>query len=284
MNLTSVKIQKLISPALTLGLGGYQTYKNYTAAPQKDKQNVLIRDIIVLSGCVAGIGASKIAVAKILKQESVKKILPSVIKENDFISCLKKGTNTTSEILKECLTEAIITIGGICSGLSVSFLAEKLFPTKIKNKSSGKETPQSPNCDIIKNPDNGVEGIAKAYTNSGVKLASVFDSPFAAMAAYSITQEKGLENRLKLISYELIANTIIPTFTITTTAKAVQNIKNPIIKAASYVVATVSGLFIGNIAGNYFNKKVTEEVADEIKDIEFKPKKIKKAIIKKFFD
>jgi hypothetical protein len=284
MNINSIKIQKFISPALTLGLGGYQTYQNYTAAPPKDKKNILIRDIIVLSGCISGIGAAEALRAKVIKPQIIAKTLNSTTKSNNFINCIKNSAKATTAVLKECLSEAIITTGGICGGLSFSLLAEKLFPLNNKKKSSKEENTQSPNYNLLKNPDNGVEGIAKAYAGAGINIASSVDAPLAAMSAYSVTQEKGLENKLKRISYELIANTIIPTFTITTTAKAVQKINNWWIKSAAYGAATLTGLFIGHHAGTYFNEEVTEEVADGIKDGKFKPKKIKKAIIKKLFD
>lgn len=283
INPLSKNLQKAIPPILVLGLGGCQAYENYKTAPQGDKKNTLMRDIIILSGAAAGVAGCEVAAGKLFNKNFVNNIFGKIQSQNKIVNGLKEGSKNIADILKDCVEEGFVTIGAVLGGLISSFGAEKLFPLKDKVQNKDENNSQSPNYSIKENPDNLVEGVAKAYNGSGVKVAGVVDSPLAAMSAYNIAQQKGTENRLKSISYELIANAVIPTFIISSAVKATQN-ANGAVKAITYPIAALTGLFIGHHVGNYFNEEVTEEVVEDIQDGKFTAKEIKKNLIEKFWD
>lgn len=242
---------KVFLPALVLAVGAYQTYDDYKCAHKKDKKNILIRDILVLSG--TGVGAY-----------AGNKFFNQNISEN---------SNLFKKSIKTLINNLSVPVGGIITGFICGLYAEKYFPDSSQNiktavnekvesaidnnKSSKYFLAKSKN--FLGNIDPGTVG--KAYSYAGMATGSIFDDAFSTLSGFKVGREKGFKNKIIRASNELISGVIIPVALVVSTAsylkyKNVSNWKKNLI----IIPVATAGCFIGNAVGNWFNKKVTEKI------------------------
>jgi hypothetical protein len=290
--LNFIKQPKPLTPLLVVGVGGYQTLKNYKAAEKEDKTKGIVRDLSILSASIAGIlmfqkATSKIFNIKIFSNlltkatNLVKKIKAPTFLEKAKPIVSKAGTFTKNrivdarDILKSTVEEFNGCLGGIIGGLTAASVVENLgfTPKKIKNKD--RQANDSPNYNLRSNPDNAVESFAKVAKTIGAKTLQAVDLPIASVDSYAVTQEKGIENKFKKASYELIANNLLPALFLSTTVKATQNL-NKYAKLGLRGLSLMLGLFLGHHAAVYFDKEVTQEIKEDImKETKGKPLTLK---------
>lgn len=283
-----IKHPKTLTPLLVIGMGGYQTVKNYKAAAKEDKTKVIVTDLSILTASIAGIlmfqkATSRIFNIKIFSNlltkatNLIKKVKSPTFLEKAKPHADKAGTFAKNriidvkDILKTTVEEFNGCLGGIIGGLTASFAVEKLgfMPSQAKNNTN--QAKDSPNYDLRNNPDNAVESVAKVAKTIGAKTLQAVDLPIASVDSYSVTQEKGIENKFKKASYELIANSLIPALFLATTVKATQNL-NKYAKLGLRGLSAVAGLFLGHHAAMHFDKEVTQEIKEDImKETKGKP-------------
>jgi len=275
-----IKSPKTLTPLLVIGMGGYQTVKNYKAAEKEDKNKVIVRDLSILSASIVGILMFQKATSRIFNIKFFSTLLTKVtnlVKKVKIPTFLEKakpivnkaGTFTKNrivdarDILKSTVEEFNGCLGGIIGGLTASFAVEKLGFSTSQIQNNNNQNNDSPNYNLRNNPDNAVESVAKVAKTIGAKTLQAVDLPITSVDSYSVTQEKGIENKFKKASYELIANSLIPALFLATTVKATQNL-NKYAKLGLRGLSAITGLFLGHHAAMHFDKEVTQEIKEDI--------------------
>lgn len=96
-------------------------------------------------------------------------------------------------------------------------------------------------------------------TVSDIPEMKILSSPMIALTGFSVANTEGYSNKIKKTSYELLANTMIPTLFVTAVSLVVEN-KKALIKYPSLISSLLIGAFCGKkVADNLqeaMNKKI----------------------------
>lgn len=252
--MSSIKIHDMLLPLLVSGIATKQVYKDVKDADPSDKKNVLLRDVVILGGTCAGTLAGHVLFNKEVPNASGK---------------IQKAA-------RHLINNLSLPVGGIICGLIFGQQAEKTFPQKCPTiKEAVKETINSNLLEHQKRlylinqskifadkVDMGT--IGKAYNYLGISVGGLFDNTFSTLSGFKVGREKGLKNKLLKASNEIIAGVIIPVTTVVTTASYLKNKNiNNFSKSLILAPVAIASCYIGNIAGKWFNKKITENIIKE---------------------
>jgi len=298
-SLKKINYTKIITPAAFIGVCAYQSCMDYKKADRVDRKKVITKDILIMGGTLVGIVSAK----KLISSASNVKIIKNIadicqnktcsiknIVKNKF-GYTEKTLKVAVNVMKDTAEELFATFCGIVFAVGIGdFLAKKkLFYVKPKEKGDKiVSNPLTANYDFYQNPDTGVESVSKIFQSMGLNSLARAEGPLSALAGYSVSAQQGIENRIKQTSYELIANAAIPTFVISAVGRSTKNLP-AWSKFLIYPSSALAGLFMGHKAGMWFDKEVTQEVTDEIREhkkdnqpVTFKDIKI--AVKNEFFD
>ena len=273
-----------ISVFLALGLGttGYNCWKS----EPKDKKDVFIRSAAVVSSSIVGVVAAQKYSDKIIKQKPIERGIDTVAQwllhvpkprflKHFFESLLDANRNhkldageysQCNEIIQNCLKDCFMLLSAIGTGilggelLNLTYFKGRKPPLKETDLSKEK-----PNYNIKANPDEGLDQISKVLEGD-FKVWKAFDKPMAVFDALQITKEKNSLTKVKMTAYEIIANALLPTFFISLSMSLTKNLsllKRIIIVAASGGL----GLLLGHRMAVQFNRTVTPELVENIKEI-----------------
>lgn len=262
--INSKNAYKYLTPAVFLGVCSYQTYKDYYSAPKDQQKKVLVRNISVLSGAMVGIMGTKKMVAYLSAANSVKSKLAAA-----------------KSAVKETVEEFIIAVGGITTALASDYLLGKtkympdlpdnsvpvLAPAPVNKLESNSDAINRyyqilAEKQFMKQPDTSVGAASKVFEVMGVDTAGSLDSPLQALSGLAITRQKDAKSRFKMASYDLIACTIIPTFILSNTARFTKKLPG-YAKFLMYPVVSLVGLFSGDYAAKWFDKNVSQKIANQ---------------------
>lgn len=298
-SLKKINYTKIITPSAFVGVCAYQSYKDYKNADRVDRKKIIAKDVLIMGGTLTGIVAAKKLVSSASKIKTLENISDFFKKKTLSITGFLKSKFGYKErtlkgavnVLKDTVEELFATFCGIVFAVGISdYLArKKLFDIKPKEKGDKiVANPLTTNYDLYQNPDTGVESVSKIFQSMGLSAAAGVEGPLSALAGYSVSAQQGIENRIKQTSYELIANAAVPTFVISAVGRSTK--KLPLwSKFLIYPTAALTGLFLGHKAGLWFDKKITQEVTDEIQETKKgnQPttfKDFKTAVKNEFFD
>ena len=306
-------INKYITPAAFLGVCSYQIYEDFKHAPERKRKKVFVRDLTVLTGAMAGMVGTRKLLTSLSKKNNInkeaKKVVESAVEKVEESAgntmgklknagkkvgqTVKSGVITFNELAKDAAEEITVAFGGIVTALATNYLAEKTGLAKdipyndYKTRRSRLEKARHQNeyyktftdFYVKENPDTGMEAASRVFEAMGVNAANAMEGPLGSLAGLSVTQQKGTEGKLKLASYELIANTAVPVFVFSATTRVVKNFPTAA-KAIIYPIAAFSGLIVGDAAGRWFERNVSQKVADKVSEIKLpklKAEKLKKS-------
>ena len=230
-------------------MGSQRIYKDYKDAKPEDKKNILIKDfIILLATCLGAYGGDKIA-GKLMK--FIKLPLPL----DKSASLRKKFMNLLhpSQIAKSLISGLGLTLGGLSTGITSGCILEKKFPTSNPKVDENLEV----KLNLAKSFDYNT--IIGAY-GAGFIADTNYRSQ-SMLAGYSIGKVPGLKNKILKSAYA-VSSSIIPIILTGTMTELIKN-KNLFIKTIVLITTILGSCYAGNIAGNLFNKKITNELLKE---------------------
>lgn len=274
-----------ISVFLALGAttAGYNCWK----AKPSERKDVLIRSSVIVGSSIAGVVAAQKYSDKIIKQKPIEKTINTVAHwlihvpkprflKHFFESLLDANKNNKfdieetsqcNEIIQNCLKDCFMLVSAIGAGvvggeiLNLTYFKDKKAPA-LKETNLAKE---KPNYNIKANPDEGIDKMSKILEGD-FKIWKAFDKPMAVFDALQITKEKNSLTKIKMTAYEIIANALLPTFFISLSMSLTKNVS--LIKRIFTVSsAGILGLVLGHRMAVQFNRSVTPEIVENIKEL-----------------
>ena len=273
-----------ISVFLALGAAtaGYSCWK----AKPEERKDVLVRSSTIVASSIVGVVASQKYSDKIIKQKPIEKSINTVAKwllnipkpkflKHFLDALLDKNHNhkldieehsQCNEIIQNCLKDCFMLISAIGAGviggeiLNITYFKDKKPPLKETNLDN-----QEPNYNIKANPDEGIDKVSKVLEGD-FKIWKAFDKPMAVFDALQITKEKNALTKIKMTAYEIIANALLPTFFISLSMSLTKNLR--LAKRIPTVAAAGAlGLLLGHRMAVQFNRSVTPELVENLKEI-----------------
>ena len=267
-------------------LGAGTTAYNCWKAKPEEKKDVLVRSSAIVASSIIGVvGAQKYS-DKIIKQKPIEKSIDTVAQwllhvpkpkflNHFFESLLDANKNhkidveeesQCNEIIQNCLKDCFMLISAIGAGviggeiLNLTYFRDKKPPLVETDLSKEK-----PNYNIKANPDEGIDKVSKVLEGD-FKIWKAFDKPMAVFDALQITKEKNSLTKIKMTAYEVIANALLPTFFISLSMSLTKNLS--LVKRIFSVGASgILGLLLGHRMAVQFNRSVTPELVENIKEI-----------------
>lgn len=249
-------LNKVITPTIAMGIGGYEAVKNYSEADEKSKTNVVIQDLLTLGTITTGLCCSNKAI--------------SIAEKNKIFKNIK-----CNKILKDYVQGVIISLGGVLPGFLIKEILEKKFPV-INKKDKNNEMAK-----YFKNIDTGINELKKAYTYSGISLNNLDFSLDTIDKTTNIIspQKSSFKEKLKNNIQEILIGPIIPTIIATCLITPLGNLlKEKCVKQKVLVI--LSGIAIGIIAEKIIDKieekfipsketqeKILQEIAKRQKEL-----------------
>ncbi len=268
--------------ALGAGTAGYNCWK----AKPEERKDVLVRNSTIITSSILGVIGAQRYSDKIIKQKPIEKSINAVAKwllnvpkpkflKHFIDSLLDKNHNhkldieehsQCNEIIQNCLKDCFMLISAIGAGviggeiLNITYFKDKKPPLQETNLDKEK-----PNYNIKANPDEGLDTVSKILEGD-FKVWKAFDKPMAVFDALQITKEKNALTKIKMTAYEIIANALLPTFFISLSMSLTKNIR--LAKRIPTVAASGAlGLLLGHRMAVQFNRSVTPELVENIKEI-----------------
>lgn len=214
------------------------------------------------------------------------------VKNNKLISATKKIAENTEYVLKEAIAGTINTFAGVLGAVYSNAIMQKyVFPKmqlrKDNNLLSEKDT-KNLKTDIntekmsFSDKKTGIEDSAKtsnvfekffnqnnslafdtfrkvAYSLPDLGNIKVLEKPMVALMGYSVAETKGYHNKFKKTSYDLLANTLIPTIMVSAVSIAVKD-KKPLLKYSALFVALCLGLITGKLVADGVKDKLDKTI------------------------
>lgn len=267
-------------------LGAGTTAYNCWKAKPEDRKDVMVRSSAIVASSIIGVVAAQRYSDKIIKQKPIEKAINTVAKwflnvpkpkfmQHFFESLLDANKNhkfdigeesQCNEIIQNCLKDCFMLISAIGAGvlggeiLNLTYFKDKKPPLIETNLDKEK-----PNYNLKANPDEGIDKLSKVLEGD-FKIWKAFDKPMAVFDALQITKEKSALTKIKMTAYEIIANALLPTFFISLSMSLTKNLK--LSKRIPAVTASgILGLLLGHRMAVQFNRSVTPEIVENIKEI-----------------
>lgn len=283
MRLTSAR-NLPISVFFALGIGttGYNCWK----AKPEDKKDIFVRNIGIISSSIVGVVAAQKYSDKIIKQKPIEKVINSFAQgvlhmpkpkflKHFFESLLDANKNhkfdieeqsQCKEIIQNCLKDCFMLISAIGAGvIGGEFLNLTYFKNKKPPLTETNLAKEKPNYNIKANPDEGIDKISKILEGD-FRIWKAFDKPMAVFDALQITKEKNSLTKIKMTAYEIIANALLPTFFISLSMSLTKNLSLSK-RILSICASGILGLMLGHRMAVQFNRSVTPEIVENIKEL-----------------
>lgn len=262
---TAITKPRILAPTVFLAVGtGKMCYDFEKAKPEK-KKRILAKDAAILLGSAAGFAAIS--------------PLTKLMCKNPFFKNNK--LKNVEEVLKQALAGTINTFAGIIGAIYSNelmhkyvlnkpmFLPQKDEEQKKKEDIQNAKLPEQSDVfksfiQVSKSPAGKTANMVFT-TITDLPSMKVFSSPMIALTGFSVANTEGYHNKLKKTSYELLANTLIPTIFVSTASLFVHNKSN----IKKYPVL-LSSLALGSIAGTKVANKYKDQIEDTIDDINLK--------------
>ena len=248
---------RVLTPAVFLGIGASKTYQDYKSEQPETKKQVLIKDSSVLAGASAGCALAAFIFDKFFDYE--------------IFSTNKKVLKNVEYILKQACSSVLTAFLGIGCAILLHEHVEKFI---LKKLNRGKQIEQpvqnlarinSPQNNVFKDfiaapPAATVKTAGKVITNiSDIPSMKVFSAPMVALTSFSVANTSGYNNKLKKTTKEIIANTLMPTIFVASTAIFV-NGKKALIKYPSLILSLAAGTIAGNFVADKTEKHINKTV------------------------
>lgn len=282
-----IKSSANIPLSVLFTLGAAKTAYDYYKADDKEKNDVFIRNSVIVGSSITGVATAQKYANKIISQQPIGKVAKSLSKwvldipkpkflkhffdalfDENHNNKIDPGEDITqcTEIIQNCFKDCFMVLSAILAGLAGG---EILNLTYYKNKkptlSHTDINALEPNYNIKANPDDGLEQVSKILEGD-FKVLKAIDQPMAMFDALKITEEKDPSTKMKMTAYELIANALLPTFFISLAMSFTKNLS--LLKRICIVSASGGlGLLVGHRCAVQFNRSVTPEIAKNIEEI-----------------
>ena len=215
------------------------------------------------------------------------------VKNNKIVSTTKKIVENTEYVLKEAIAGTINTFAGVLGAVYANAIVQKyVFPkmdVKQNNNilvsdkdSANAEDTVSSESNIVLDKKQNIENFVKtsnvfekffnqdnsiaidtfrkvAYSLPDLGNIKVLEKPMVALMGYSVAETKGYHNKFKKTSYELLANTLIPTILVSAVSLFVKD-KKPLIKYSSLFSALCVGLILGQVSADKVKDKLDKTI------------------------
>lgn len=280
----------VLGPAVFVGVGLARTVYDYRKEEHDRKTRVLLKDTAILAGSVAGFAIVSPLTRLLCKTKFADMFFKSINKlvsksaQKRFLHHHKTALKTrilmknTEHVVKESIAGTINTFAGIVGAIYSNELMHKyvfskppFFDEKAHQKELQKEKlqPQTKgyfsDSRVFKNfdyvdPDMAKRTASRVFsTISDMPNMKLLEKPMIALTGFSVANTKGYHNKLKKTTYELLANTLIPTIFVSAMTLIVQH-KKSWIKYPSLFAALSLGAGIGAKVANRYNEKINQTI------------------------
>lgn len=289
---TLITKPRILGPAVFIGVGLVKTVHDYRKEKPERKKRVLLKDGAILAGSVAGFALVSPLTRLLCRTKFAEMFLKNVKK---FVSSsaeksfqphskaslgLQKLLKNTEHVLKESIAGTINTFAGIVGAIYSNEFMHKyvLSKPKVTDQSTKQSEPAKHGKSIdvkskgyfqeskVFNNFNYIDkSLAKDAANSMFSTLSdmpnmrVLEKPMIALAGFSVANTKGYHNKFKKTSYELLANTLIPTIFVSAMTLAVEK-KEPMKKYPALFAALTLGALVGAKVANKYKEKINETI------------------------
>lgn len=267
-------------------LGAAKTGYDYFKAKPKDRNDVLVRNSTIIGSSIAGVIAAQKGADKFFKQQPIEKTIKNVSSwllhvpkpkfMKHFLESLVDANHNhkfdageetqCTEIIQNCMKDCAMVTSAIGTGLLGGTILNKTYFKNRKPPLVETDLNKAkPNYNIAANPDDGLEQISKVLEGD-FKAFKTVDQPMAVFDALKISEEKDPVTKMKMTSYEVIANALLPTFFISLAMSLTKNLH--IAKRIGLVGASgLLGILLGHRIAVQFNRSITPKIVKNIEEI-----------------
>ena len=285
---------RVMGPAVFVAVGIAKTCQDYQKEKPETKSKILLKDSAILAGSIAGFAIVNPLTRAFcgtkfveLFVKGTKKIVSRFYKIPDkssskAIEKTEKVMKNLEHVIKESAAGTINTFAGIVGAIYANELMhkyvfsnprflEKFAPKPENTEQPVKQTTNVGGNDFLKNSSafssfNYVNmEFAKSTANrvfstiSDVPGMKLLEKPMVALTGFSVANTKGYHNKLKKTTYELLANTLVPTIFVTAMSLAVEN-KRPLVKYPALFFALTLGAAVGTKVADVYKNKINETI------------------------
>ncbi len=277
--------------------GAGKVVSDYKEAPDNKKDIILLRDGLVLGGSALGVGLYELSSAKLVKSNTVKKLLSTIksgiteaVKSSDFYQNKIKSSKTDKtakfcfeqikNVVNDCADNMLMLGSGILGAIGADYAIRYFHLEKNKyiKKLSVKEENKIgtlynfehklkdtwENSSINKNFDNTVGTEIKSNIFSQITnmpAMKMFSKTMVGMQGFEVIEEKTFKDRMHHATKCLVSNSLIPLFFMSISSsltKGMQGVYRLPIMLTSMVAGTMYTNKIIDI-----NKNTSKKVKDE---------------------
>ena len=247
---------RVIAPAAFLSIGAGKICYDYQKEQPVSKKRILLKDSAIIAGSALGFVIMNPFTRFICKN---CKAHNKIMKASEYIlSQTAAGTLNTFAAI----------IGAIYSNEFVHkyFLDNPKYPdlnTKVhtEDKSAGiiQQSGVFKNFNYVNNQFASTTANAMLSTALYVPAMKVFNTPMMALSGFSVANTKGYHNKLKKTTYELLANTLIPSLLISAVSMLVDN-KKAVIKYPALFASVCAGSYAGVKVADKFKRQLDDKI------------------------
>lgn len=202
-----------------------------------------------LAGIAGAVGADFVMEKYVLSKPPFLKKNENIIVNED----IDQDKNKHSEIKTDDVNVAMPSV--LNNNESEALINEDSLTSSNKGKG------YFSNSNVFSKFDYSGKDVAKKAADRVVSTVSdlpemkILSSPMIALTGFSVANTEGYNNKIKKTSYELLANTMIPTMFVTAASLLVEN-KKAVVKYPSLLASLLLGAFCG--------KKVADSIQDDM--------------------
>ena len=285
---------RFLGPSVFVGIGAYKTYQDYQKAKPERKSKILLKDTAILAGSVASFAlVSPLTKAFCntsffnLFLSGIHKLLAKFKKtpvstNKNTIAKTEKFIEYTEYVVKESIAGTINMFAGVLGAVySNEFMHKYVFskpPFSSENDEANQKSAAPVQNSNTEQKDNGYFKNSNVFSkfSPGADFAvatanrmlvtltdysnlKVMEKPMMALTGFNVADTKGYHNKLKKTTYELLANSLIPTIFVSAMSIAVKN-KKPLIKYPALFVALSVGAFVGEKVADKYKQKIYDTI------------------------
>lgn len=292
--LTILSKPRVMGPAVFVAVGVAKACQDYKKEKPETKTKILLKDSAILTGSILGFALVNPMTRAFcgtkfveLFVNSSKNLVSRFYKLPDkgsikAIEKTEKVMKNVEHVIKESAAGTINTFAGIVGAIYANELMHKYvfsnprFLEKFASKPANIESSANQAANIERNLffKNSSAFSSFNYVNmefakntasrvfstiSDVPGMRLLEKPMIALTGFSVANTKGYHNKLKKTTYELLANTLIPTIFVTAMSLAVEN-KRPLIKYPALFFALTLGAAVGTKVADVYKNKINETI------------------------
>ncbi len=245
----------ILAPAAFLSIGAGKIAYDYNNEKPVTKKRVLLKDASIISGSMLGF---------VTVNPLTKYICKNCQAKNKFIKL-------SEYIITQTFAGTLNTFAAIVGAIYANEFIHKYFldnPKYPKLNASGdnkEKTGILQQSSVFKNFNYVNSQFASTTANAMLSTAlyvpamKVFNTPMMALSGFSVANTKGYNNKLKKTTYELLANTMIPSLFISAVSMIVDKRKS-LIKYPALFASICLGTFAGSTIANKFKSQIDNTI------------------------